>query len=356
MRGSILLSSAAWQALLAAALFGVSAPLGKLLVGDIDPIILAGLLYIGSGTGATIVSIPHLLPKTREVEASLKQGDLPWLAGAVLFGGVLAPISLMWGLKNTPAATASLLLNFEMVATTLIAFLAFREALGRRIWVAMGLVTLASILLSWNNSGGWEFSLGALAVLGACALWGIDNNLTRHISAKDPLAIVSIKGLSAGTFSLALSFILQRPLPAWDLAIKALGVGAICYGLIVAMFVLALRRLGTARTSTLFGTAPFVGALVSFAVFRENPGWMFFISLPVMLGGACALLSEEHDHGHVHPFLAHEHNHNHTDPHHAHEHPEEIPLTVGSHSHYHKHAFLEHFHAHTPDIHRRHAH
>ena len=194
------------KVIIAAALFGASAPLSKLLLSEIAPTLMASFLYLGSGIGLYVQRFVQryfrsFLDNRFSDEARLTRNDLPWITGAVLVGGIAAPIVLMFGLKNTPASTASLLLNFEGVATTVIAVVAFKEAVGKRIWLAVLLITTASILLSWDSSRQWGFSLGAIGILSACVLWGIDNNFTRNVSSKDPLSIVTIKGLSAGTFS-----------------------------------------------------------------------------------------------------------------------------------------------------------
>ena len=344
------------QAIMAAALFGASAPLAKLLLGDIAPVPLAAFLYLGSGFGlAVFMGLRRLSDRSHLEEARISLGDAPWLAGALLSGGVAAPIILMLSLKHTPAATASLLLNFEGVATTLIAALVFKEAVGSRVWWAIALITTGSVLLSWDASSEWGISLGAVGVLGACALWGIDNNCTRNISAKDPLAIVTIKGLGAGTFSLILALVLRSPMPGLKIAFGAMALGLFSYGLSVVLFVFSMRGLGAARTSALFGTAPFVGTALSFPLFREAPGALFLLSLPMMMAGAVWLLGEEHGHVHLHGETEHEHRHHHDDGHHSHDHVEEIPLNR-FHSHWHQHEPLEHDHPHTPDIHHRHTH
>ncbi|MDI6870898.1 MAG: EamA family transporter [Bacillota bacterium] len=345
------------QALLAAVLFGASAPLAKLLLGVSEPIPLAAFLYLGSGFGLALFrSLQRRISREAPAEAHLDRDDLPWLAGAILAGGVGAPLALLFGLRHTPAATASLLLNFEGVATALIAALVFKEAIGRRAFWAMGLVTLASVLLSWDAGGRWGFSPGALGVLGACLLWGLDNNFTRNISAKDPLAITAVKGLGAGTFSLVLAAVLGNPFPDLFIAVKAMALGSVSYGASIVLFILAMRSLGAARTSTLFSTAPFVGAALSFVLFRETPGALFAVAVPVMAGGAALLLGEEHGHLHRHPFLQHEHRHSHDDGHHTHEHAEGGLPPGGCHSHPHTHDGVEHSHPHAPDIHHRHRH
>ena len=343
------------KALLAALLFGVSAPLAKALLGEVAPIPLAGLLYLGSGLAA----LAWLAVQSRQAstsEARLLRGDLPWLAGALLVGGVAAPIILMFSLQATPAATASLLLNFEGVATTLIAALAFREAIGRRVWGAIGLITLASMILSWESNGQWGLAPSALGILLACALWGLDNNFTRNISAKNPLTIVAWKGLGAGSFSVLLALLLGQPFPGVAVALRALLLGSVSYGLSIMAFILALRDLGAARTSALFSTAPFIGMTLAFALFREPFTVSFLLALPVMIAGTLLLVGEAHQHEHQHARLVHEHRHRHDDGHHTHVHaPGEIPAR-GWHSHAHTHAPETHTHPHTPDLHHRHGH
>lgn len=343
------------QALVAAILFGVSAPILKLLLSDFHPIPLAGFLYLGSGLGGWLAfSIQRVHRRGSLVETHITRGDLPWLAGALLAGGVAAPMLLLVGLKSTPAATASLLLNFESAATTVIAVLVFKEAVDRRIWWAVALVTSASILLTWTG-GVWGFSPGALGVLGACLLWGLDNNLTRQISGRNPLLIVGIKGLCAGLFSLLLAALLGIPLPDIRAMVSAMLVGSICYGLSIQLFILALRSLGAARTGILFGSAPFVGGLVSLVFLHEIPGALFWASLPVMLLGAWLMLSESHLHPHTHETHEHSHAHDHTDDHHIHTHAGEVE-SLTTHAHDHLHVEVNHDHPHTPDLHHRHSH
>lgn len=352
MRASL---SAILKGLLAALLFGLSAPLSKLLLGEVAPIPLAGLLYLGSGLGA-LTWLLLQRRQTTDLEGHLRRGDIPWLVGALLVGGVAAPITLMISLQATPAATASLLLNFEGVATTLIAALAFREAIGRRVWGAIGLITLASIILSWESSGQWGLAPGALGIVGACTLWGLDNNFTRNISAKNPLTIVAWKGLGAGAFSVLLALVLRQPFPGIAVAAKALLLGSVSYGLSIMLFILALRDLGAARTSALFSTAPFIGMALAFVLFRDPLTAPFLLALPVMGAGALLLVGEAHQHEHLHAQLAHEHRHRHDDAHHTHPHaPGEVPAR-GWHSHAHTHTPQAHVHPHTPDLHHRHEH
>jgi len=343
------------QAILAAVLFGASAPLAKLLLGEIEPTPLAACLYLGSGIILLFALIGQRLSGSFEVkEAPLRKCDLPWLSGAIIAGGVAAPIILMYSLQVTAAATTSLLLNFEAVATTLIAVLVFHEALSRPAVLAVVLVTLASILLTFDTSGAWGISLGALGVLAATALWGLDNNLTRNISAKNPLVIVAIKGLAAGTISLLLAVLIGSRFPSPKVILEAMLLGGLSYGLSIVLFVHALRALGAARTSALFGTAPLAGVILSLALFQVLPPIAFWFALPLMVFGTAILLREEHDHTHDHEHLIHEHAHFHDDDHHNHMHPDlSLPVT---HTHLHEHNNVIHTHNHMPDIHHRHGH
>lgn len=342
------------QALLAALLFGASAPISKLFLGEIEPIPLAAFLYLGSGIGLFIFQMFQRSNQTEETEAPIKRSDLGWLAGAIIAGGVVAPIILLFGLRDTPGATASLLLNFEGVATTLIAALAFKEAVSRRAWWAILVITTASILLSITPNGKWGISWGAIGILAACVFWGLDNNFTRNISAKNPVSIVMVKGFVAGSFSLFLAIILGNQLPNWPIIFKAMFLGSLSYGLSITLFIRAMRELGAARTSALFGTAPLAGVALSFLLLHESVNTMFLISLPLMAIGAILLVSEEHDHSHNHETVVHEHWHRHDDGHHQHNHGD---LKVErAHSHKHEHNDHKHSHHHMPDIHHRHTH
>lgn len=345
------------QALLAALLFGASAPLAKILLGQIEPIPLAAFLYLGSGIGLLIYQIIiNLINNDKKGEAPLSKKDFPWLLGAILFGGIIAPIILMTSLKITPASTAALLLNFEGVSTTLIALFFFKESIGRRVWMAVSCITIASILLSWDFSNQWGFSLGALGVVGACICWGIDNNFTRNISAKNPYTIVILKGFGAGLFSLFLALALNYQIPQIKVILLAMVLGCFSYGLSIALFVLAMRSLGSARTSAFFAASPFIGAILAFILNHDVPSSTFIAALPVMILGTFFLLKEDHNHKHKHEHIMHEHRHNHYDDHHNHSHLHgEVPPS-GYHSHVHEHKELEHDHPHTPDIHHRHVH
>ncbi|MCX6093499.1 MAG: EamA family transporter [Candidatus Bipolaricaulota bacterium] len=348
-------------AVVSALLFGISAPLSKLLLAKVDPIALAGLVYLGAGAFLGILALLSraLTPSSRDRapshrEAGLERQDLPWLAGAVVAGGVAGPILLLLGLSTTPAATASLLLNFEVVATALIAGALFREAVGWRTWAAVAAVSAGGALLSVDSSAGWGFAPGALLILAACAFWGLDNNLTRQISLRDPKLITTVKGLVAGSFSLGLAVSLGRPLPSYGTVLAALALGAACYGASIALFVRSLRNLGTARTGAVFAAAPFAGAVLSFTLFPEAPRASFYGGALLMVFALVLLLRERHAHGHTHEPIVHTHAHVH-DEHHTHVHAAEIPESA-QHTHVHTHAPLEHSHPHSPDAHHRHSH
>ncbi|MGZ9224594.1 MAG: EamA family transporter [Anaerolineales bacterium] len=335
-----------FQALLAALFFGASAPISKLLLGDVPPVLMAAFLYLGSGIGISLIKLSQRI-KSEQMEAGIKSPDVKWLAGAIISGGIMAPIVLMTSLKNTPASTASLLLNFEGVGTTLIALFFFRESISRRALTAIFAITVASIFLSTNFAGGFGFSLGALGVLLACVLWGVDNNFTRNISAKDPLTIVAWKGLVSGTFSLLLGLLLGQQLPALITVLSILLLGFISYGLSTMLFIYSMRGLGAARTSALYGTAPLAGVLLSFVIFKDLITLLFGVAAILMIGGALLLANEEHAHFHIHMPVVHEHRHTHDE---LHEHDDADAV----HSHDHEHPRTEHEHDHMPDIHHRH--
>src|SRR5512147_799619 len=333
------------QALLAALFFGASAPIAKLLLGDVPPVLMAAFLYLGSGTGISLIKLSQRLTSD-QAEAGIKAPDVGWLAGAIVSGGILAPILLMVSLKNTPASTASLLLNFEGVGTTLIALLFFHESISRRALAAVLAITFAGIFLSTNFQGGFGFSAGALGIILACFLWGLDNNFTRNISAKDPLTIVAWKGLVAGTFSLLLGLGLGQRLPAVTSILSILLLGFISYGLSTMLFIYSMRGLGAARTSALYGTAPLAGVLLSFLIFRDPFTPLFILAALLMVAGAWLLANEEHAHFHIHMPVVHEHRHTWSDEFHRHE---ETDQTAGtSHSHAHEHPRTEHEHGHMP--------
>jgi len=341
-------------ALASAALFGASTPLAKLLLGAVSPFMLAGLLYLGAGLGLAVVRLVRAAGKGRVQEAPLRCADLPRLAAVILTGGVLGPGLLMLGLLGIEAAAASLLLNLESVFTLLIAWIVFREHLDRRIALGAGAIVLGALLLSSPSLGAPRPSLAALAIAGASLAWAIDNNLTRKLARADPLDIAMVKGLAAGCINLGLAALWGGTWPGPATLFAASILGFFGYGASLALFVLALRHLGTARTSAYFATAPFLGAALGFAIFG-NPITLAFVAAAVLMGfGLFLHLAEHHAHEHVHEPMVHEHRHRH-DAHHQHSHrPTDPPGEP--HSHLHAHARLVHRHPHYPDLHHGHAH
>lgn len=337
-------------ALAAAVLFGASTPLAKWLLGNgLDPWLLAGLLYGGAGIGLGVV---YLLRGRHATEASLQRRDLPWLALVVLFGGIAGPVLLMYGLARTSAASASLLLNLEGLATLTIAWLVFREHVDRRLLLGAMAILCGATLLSYQGTSG--FGIGTLAIAAACLAWGIDNNLTRKISAADPLQIAAAKGLVAGLINIGLAVSQGAQWPSVLHSLEAAVIGFFGYGVSVVAFVLALRKLGTARTGAYFSTAPFVGALLAIGLLGENWSAVLLVSAALMGFGVYLHLTEHHEHDHAHEALEHGHRHVH-DEHHQHVHgPDDPPGEP--HLHLHRHAPLAHRHPHYPDIHHRHGH
>jgi drug/metabolite transporter (DMT)-like permease len=338
-------------ALLSALLFGASAPFAKVLLGDTVPQLLAGLLYLGSGAG---LALAWLGRRRARREAPLTGRDAPWLAGAIAFGGVIGPLLLMLGLSRTPASSASLLLNLEGVFTALIAWFVFREHYDRRIALGMIAIVAGGVVLSWEGRLEWGDLGGPLLVAGATLCWGIDNNLTHKVSAGDPVKIAMLKGLVAGSVNTVIAVALGASWPHPSRLGAALALGLLGYGVSLVLFVRALRALGAARTGAYFSSAPFVGAALSFIVFRERPTVLFAAGAIVMALGVWVHLTERHVHEHAHAPMEHEHLHVH-DEHHGHTHmPGDPPGEP--HSHRHRHERMLHAHPHFPDIHHRHGH
>ena len=349
------LHRAALPALGAAILFGASTPFAKQLIGkglaESSPFLLAGLLYLGSGVGLTLV---RLIRDRGWKSVDLPRQEWPWLLGAIAFGGVLGPLLLMVGLSHTTAATASLLLNLESVLTAVLAWLVFRENADRHIVLGMLLIVAGGAVLAWPSGPTPASGIGPLALAGACLAWAIDNNLTRKVSASDALFIAGSKGLVAGCVNTGLGFALGAAIPTATLVSSAMLIGFLGYGLSLVLFVLALRGLGTARTGAYFSTAPFVGAALSIAVFGESTNMGFWMAAALMAAGVWLHLTEHHAHDHEHPELSHEHRHRH-DEHHQHTHDFDWDGTE-PHTHAHQHQKLRHRHAHFPDVHHRHSH
>jgi drug/metabolite transporter (DMT)-like permease len=339
--------------LAAAVLFGASMPLAKSLLADVHPFVLAGLFYLGSGVGLTTWL---LISKARggNAEAQIRRGDLGWLGCAILFGGVLAGLFLMWGLRQTPASGASLLLNLEGVFGAVIAWIVFREHANKRVVLGMVALTAGAMLLSIGATGTVQLSLGALAIVLACLCWGIDNNLTRKISGADPVQIAAAKGIVAGVVNIGIGLSSGGSLPSTALIATSMAVGFFSYGVSLVLYILGLRHVGAARTAAYFSAAPFIGAIASVVFLSEPITAPFVVAASLMVLGLWLHLTEEHDHEHTHSPLEHDHLHVH-DEHHRHEHgPDDPPGEP--HSHFHQHERITHTHPHMPDLHHVHSH
>jgi len=344
------------EALAAAALFGLSTPLAKLLLVAVSPQVLAGLLYLGSGIGLTLFWLSRRARAAPSREARLTRRDIPWLAGAIIAGGVVAPVLLLAGLAATPASTASLLLNLEGVFTALIAWIVFRENVDRRIFLGMGAIVAGGVLLSWAGGvllGGIQ---GPLLVVAACLGWALDNNLTQKVSGSDPVEVAGLKGLVAGAVNLGLGLTFHGALPEVSRLVGALLLGFMGYGVSLVLFVLGMRHLGTARTGAYFSLAPFVGAVTGLVLFGEAVTLPLLLAALLMGLGLWLHLTERHEHDHVHQPMRHAHQHLH-DQHHQHQHQHGSGDPPGEpHAHVHFHPRLVHRHPHYPDIQHRHTH
>ncbi len=339
-------------ALAAAALFGASVPFAKLLLGEIAPIVLAGLLYLGSGLGLAILRFARAT-SDHSREARLTASDWGWLAGAIVAGGVAAPVLLLWGLSTSSATTTSLLLNFEGVITTLVAAALFREAVSVRVWIAVLVMLGGGMVLAYDPRAPIAISPQSLAIAGACLCWAIDNNLTRKVSGADPLVTAMIKGLAAGSINLGLGFALGQKLPDLGTVANGLALGFFAYGISLVLFIYALRHLGAARTGAHFSTAPFIGAALAVPLLGESITPDLIAATALMAIATWLVLTESHAHKHEHEPLAHSHRHVH-DEHHLHTHQG----NEGSvpHAHEHVHEKMKHSHPHMPDLHHRHEH
>ncbi len=338
-------------ALASAVLFGVTAPLSKVLLGSIDPQMLAGLFYAGAGVGLAAVHLSRAGLGIPAPEAPLRRADIPWLAIIIAFGGVLGPLLLMLGLGRTSASSGSLLLNLESLATMGIAWVFFRENVDSRLLLGAFAIVLGAVVLSWDGHR-ISFDAGAMLIAGACIAWGIDNNLTRKLSSSDPVLIAMTKGLAAGVFNIGVAMLRGNSLPPLPGIAAAAVIGFFSIGVSLVLFVLALRHLGTARTGAYFSLAPFVGAIAAVGFLGELLTARLAIAAALMGFGLWMHLTERHVHSHDHRPLDHEHNHVH-DEHHQHSH--DGPVTE-PHSHWHHHAPMRHKHPHFPDLHHRHKH
>jgi drug/metabolite transporter (DMT)-like permease len=340
-------------ALASAALFGASTPLAKMLLGAVPPLLLAATLYLGSGIGLLCwLALRRALG--REPPTSLGGRDYLWLGGAITAGGVIAPVLLVFGLVRTDGGTASLLLNLEAVLTAVIAWVAFRENVDRRIFLGMVAIVAGGVLLAWQEAPRAGSFIGPALIAGACLAWALDNNLTRRISGGDAATIACLKGLIAGSVNAALAMELGTPLPASGALAAAALVGFAGYGVSLVLFIVALRHLGTARTAAYFSVAPFFGAALALIFLGEETTILFWAAAALMALGVRLHVTERHEHEHAHEPLEHSHAHSH-DEHHQHAHHEAWDGRE-PHTHAHRHAALLHSHPHYPDLHHRHEH
>ncbi|WP_051280379.1 DMT family transporter [Anaerovorax odorimutans] len=339
-------------AILAALLYGISSPVSKVLLVEIPPTLMAALLYLGAGIGMLGVNLYKVATKKEQLEARMTVKEMPFIVGMIVLD-MAAPIFLMLGLTMTTSSNASLLNNFEIVATSLIALFIFKETIGKRMWLAIILITISSMILSVSDFSSLSFSFGSLFVLLACISWGFENNCTRMLSLKDPLQIVVIKGFGSGLGSLIISFALNESTYNWLYIVYTLLLGFVAYGLSIFLYIKAQRELGAARTSAYYAMAPFIGVVISWIFLNEPITTTFILALLIMLTGTYFAVSEDHNHRHVHLEEVHNHKHNHYDGHHNHTHDYEI---TGEHFHEHTHERIEHSHAHLPDLHHRHSH
>ena len=333
-------------ALLAAVFYAINVPISKILLNNIGPTTMAAFLYLGAGIGVGILSMFN--KKDRMNSERLSKKDLPFVIGMIVLD-IAAPVFLMLGISYGSSANASLLGNFEIVATTLIALFIFKETVSGRLWAAIALITLSSILLSFEGTDSFNFSYGSLFVLAATVCWGFENNCTRNISSKSTYEIVVLKGLFSGSGALLIAFFRQEAIPGILYIIAALILGFVAYGLSIFLYVRAQNVLGAAKTSAYYAAAPFVGAFLSFVVLKEQLSWMYFIALIVMIAGSALVVADtlvrHHAHEHQHAFththdgtththtVTHSHDHNHylTDDRHGHHHTsKELEMLPGA--------------------------
>ena len=324
-------------AFLAAVFYAINVPISKVLLQHVGPTTMAALLYLGAGIGIGMMSLFN--KKDREKAESLTKAELPYIVGMIVLD-IAAPIFLMLGISYGSSANASLLGNFEIVATTVIALILFKEAVTKRLWVAIGLITLSSILLSFEGTDSFHFSYGSLLVIMATVCWGLENNCTRELSSKSTYQIVMLKGLCSGLGALVIALIKRESFPGIGYIAIALALGFVAYGLSIFMYVRAQNVLGAAKTSAYYAVNPLIGALLAFVFLSESLSWMYVIALIVMAIGSALVvvdtLIRQHDHEHQHAFT-----HTHGGSTHTH--------TV-RHSHVHKHYLTEEKHRHRHSI------
>jgi drug/metabolite transporter (DMT)-like permease len=332
----------------AAVSFGISAPLAKVLLDDVRPQMLAGLLYVGAFGALTLVG------RRSRTEAPLRRADAPRMTLMILVGGVVAPVLLLLGLDRITAVTGSLLLNLEGPLTIVVGVVLFREHLPRRALAAATAIFAGAFVLGVQTGNARVDGIGVVLIASACAAWALDNNLTQSLTVRDPRSIVRMKTGIAGGVNVALAFALGEHLPAATTLGAVLVLGAFSYGLSVYFDALALRDLGAAREAAIFAVAPFAGALLAPLVLPESLGLRELLAGSLMALGVVVLLRERHQHVHRHAPLDHDHAHRHEE-HHQHEHPPGLSAEA-PHAHPHHHEELVHSHRHVSDVHHRHHH
>ena len=342
LRGAVL-------ALVAATLFGISTPLVQRAGSGLGPFATAALLYAGASL------IGALLRRPPEREAALMRGDMRRLSLMALFGAVIGPVALAWGLQQTSGTSASLLLALEALFTALLARALYHEVMDRQVWAAMLLLFAGGAVLVWDRgaSSGSTQLVGLLAVLGATAAWGVDNTLSRTLAERDPAQVVLGKSALGAAASALIAATVGEPLPSVGAAVALLAIGASGYGLSLRLYLLAQREFGAARTGSVFAFAPFIGALLAIALGDRSLSWGMATGGALMFAGVALHLAESHAHEHVHEPIEHEHAHRHDDQHHDHPHD---PMPEGAHSHLHRHEARRHAHPHVPDAHHAHRH
>ena len=337
-------------AIVAAALYAVNVPFSKMLLGHVEPTMMAAFLYLGAGLGMFVYSIIAKATQKTVPTESLTKKELPYTIAMVVLD-IIAPILLMFGISSSHAANVSLINNFEIVATSMIALFVFKEIISKKLWIAITLVTAASVILSFEGAGSFKFNIGSLFVFGACLCWGIENNCTRMISNKSSIEIVVIKGTFSGLGSLIVSLIIGESIPSviWMLAVLLLGF--VAYGLSIYFYVMAQKDLGAAKTSAYYSIAPFLGVAFGMLFLGERPAIQFYIALVVMVVSTYFMIKDtielQHTHEHTH---THTHEHSHGDTVHTHEHTH-VHTHIHIHgedsdNHEHKHKTMLHDHLH----------
>ncbi len=344
--------SAVFTALLAAALYGISSPASKILLEEVPPAFLAALLYLGAGAGMLLLRLARRIEHKKGKEAGIARQDIPYVLGMILLD-IAAPILLMLGLYYSDPVNVSLLNNFEIVATTMIALVVFKEAVGKRLWLAIVMITAACIVLTLEDVRQLTLTPGSVFVLLACVCWGFENNCTRMLSIKDPNQIVIMKGFGSGLGAFGIASFTGQLGGTLLFVLLTMLLGFVSYGLSIYFYIKAQRILGASRTSAYYAAAPFMGVIVSWMIFREEITHRFILALGFMLAGAWLAATELHTHKHVHEAVTHDHMHSHSDGHHNHMHEPEM---LEEHSHVHTHAAVTHDHFHTPDLHHAHTH